>query len=121
MSKESFKSFARKTPSLAQHVNNNEITWQRLYEMYELYGENSNVWDKYKDSGASKIANKITTGERSIKELIGMVKDMDMDKVRQGIDGIQKAIGLIQDLGIGNKNQIGNAYQARPIYKHFDD
>ena len=59
--------------------------------------------------------------EMSIRELISMVKGMDIDKVRQGIDGVQKAIGLIQDLGVGNKNSITNNYQARPIYRHFDD
>jgi len=121
MSKDSFKSFVRTKPGLIKYVNNNETTWQKLYEMYELYGENSEVWNKYNESASSVVANKIISGESSIKELIGMVKDMDMDKVRQGIEGVQKAIGLIQDLGIGNKNSAENMYRARPIYRHFDD
>ena len=47
MSKEGFKIFARNNPNLARKVNANEISWQKLYEMYELYGENSNVWNDY--------------------------------------------------------------------------
>ena len=41
-----FKSFVRERPSLANYVNKNEMTWQKFYEMYELYGANNSIWDK---------------------------------------------------------------------------
>ena len=39
MSKESFKTFARNNPELASSVLDNKVTWQQLYELYEIYGE----------------------------------------------------------------------------------
>ena len=47
MSKESFKVFARNHPELATKVMNNDVSWQKLYELYEMYGEESDVWDNY--------------------------------------------------------------------------
>ena len=43
MSKESFKSFARGHTELANYVMNGKTSWQRLYELYEIYGENSSI------------------------------------------------------------------------------
>ena len=36
MSKESFKNFARLHPELATQVVNNKISWQKLYELYDI-------------------------------------------------------------------------------------
>jgi len=122
MSKESFKNFVRNNPNIAKHVNNNEASWQQLYEMYNLYGENSNVWDDYL---TNSIGNRSTprvnkSNELAFKELVNMVKNIDLEKVRHGIEGVQKAISLVQDLGFGGTNK-KDEYQSRPIYQHFDD
>ena len=47
MSKETFKSFVRVHPELAEKVLKKEVSWQQLYEIYELYGDNSSVWNTY--------------------------------------------------------------------------
>ena len=47
MSVDSFKMFVRKNPNLIKYVNNNEMTWQKFYEMYDLYGEDNSIWNKY--------------------------------------------------------------------------
>lgn len=124
MSKEAFKIFARNNPNLANHVNNGNVSWQKLYEMYNLYGENSNVWDSYLTPiKVSDNISKITPiNEMTFKELINMVKNIDLEKVRQGIEGVQKTISLVQDLGFGNnKTEVREEYQGRPLYQHFDD
>ena len=36
MSKEEFKSFVRKNPSLIKYVNNNSMTWQKGYKIVTL-------------------------------------------------------------------------------------
>ena len=124
MSKDSFKNFVRNNPNLAKHVNNNEISWQKLYEMYNLYGENNDVWNDYiNDTSGDRGAPKVTkTNELAFKELVNMVKNIDLEKVRSGINGVQKAISLVQDLGFGNKNNNDTQpYEGRTLYQHFDD
>lgn len=122
MSKESFKNFVHRNTYLANDVINGKTTWQKLYELYDMYGEDSSVWSKYKvSSGDNGILHKISLADSNIKEMINMVKKVDVDKLRQGIDGIQKAIGLIQDLGISNKGNMDNGYKSRGSYNHMDD
>ena len=48
MSKESFKNFIRTKPELVEYVTNGEMTWQKFYELYDIYGEDNNIWDKVK-------------------------------------------------------------------------
>ncbi len=122
MSKEDFKNFAQKNPTLAKHVLRNEVTWQQLYEIYNIYGEDNNIWNSYlKDNQNNSITKVTPTNEKAFHELINMVKNVDLEKVRHGIEGVQKTISLIQDLGIGNKANNQEEYQNRPIYQHFDD
>ena len=112
MSKETFKSFVRQHPSLANTVLKGNATWQQLYEIYELYGDNSSVWDTYFTK--ETITDQITNSASTIKDFINSFKNIDMDSVQKGITNIQKTIGLLQDIGITNK-------ESEPIYKRFED
>ena len=102
MSKESFKMFARNNPELATTVLENKASWQQLYELYEIYGEESNIWNNY-----------ITKKENTLKDIIESIKKLDLNTFQEGINNIQKTIGLIQSIGISNK-------EPKPLYKRFD-
>ena len=39
MSKETFKEFISKKPELIDYIKNGEMTWQKFYELYDIYGE----------------------------------------------------------------------------------
>ena len=118
MSKESFKVFARKHPELANKVIRGAVSWQKLYEIYDIYGEEHNIWNNY--------FNDNSNGDRgvdfsSFKELFNTFKNLDMDTVQKGVDNIQKTIGLIQELGLGSSKNLTNNYEPRPLYKYFED
>ena len=125
MSKENFKFFASRNSNLANHVNSGNMTWQKFYEMYELYGENHNVWNEYINTNDSDDrvvgSTKIVTKETTIRDLVNMVKGIELEKVQKGVEGIQKTISLIQDMGVGAATKVGATYEPRPIYKHFGD
>ena len=51
-----------------------------------------------------------------------MAKNMDVDKVQEGITSIQKAIALFSDLFIKGENDTAkNNYTPRPVYRSFED
>ena len=122
MAKEDFKRFVRSHPELINYVNNGSMSWQKFYELYDIYGENNSIWLKYKENSNkdNSITKSIssTVGDTSLKDLFNMVKKIDLDSVRKGAEGLQKVISLVQDFSGGNNN---NNYQARPLYKHLED
>ena len=117
MSKELFKIFARQHPELATTVLKGNATWQQLYEIYEIYGENNSIWNNYFNSNS--ITENITTSTATIKDFINTFKNLDMESIQKGITNVQKTIGLLQDIGLGNRNT--NSYEPKPLYKRFDD
>ena len=45
--KDEFKEFIKSKPELVDLVKNKKYTWQDFYEVYDLYGNNDDVWNKY--------------------------------------------------------------------------
>jgi len=116
MSVDSFKKFVKDRPSLVNYVKAGDKTWQDFYEMYELYGENSEVWKDYvKVVGSSPV---------TIKDFMNMFKNMDMKEVQNSISSIQKGIGYLENM-LRNKDNVPNGnrsnYEGRPMYRFFDD
>lgn len=126
MSKETFKGFVRNHPNLVSYVNRGEMTWQKFYEMYDMYGENSVIWDPYQLQEKRKAENTNQASASSVnetatfKDLLQFVKHMDLETVRRGVDGVQKAIGLVQELS-NHKPVPEKRYEPRPMYKYFED
>jgi len=94
MSKESFITFARTKPELAKVVLRGDVSWQQLYELYEIYGEKNSVWDTYlkKDIDLNQF-----------KDIFEMIKKVDLNQVQAGIENVQKTIGLLQDIGFKDR------------------
>ena len=44
---DNFKEFVKKNQVLVTYVKENKMTWQKFYELYDLYGEDNSIWDKY--------------------------------------------------------------------------
>ncbi len=122
---EKFKTFVGQNPILITYVRNNQMTWQKFYEIYDLYGENNNVWNEYLQSReVPRESNNINSDVKipSFHDLINMAKNIDVEKVQGGITSLQKALGLFSDLFIKDASGTStNEYQPRPIHRKFDD
>lgn len=116
MGAEEFKNFVKKRPNLVNYVNSKEKTWQDFYEMYELYGDNNDVWSKY--------TNVKSASPTTFKDLFEGFKNMDVSGIQESITSIQKGIGYIEEL-IKSKESTNipkrSSYEARPMYRYFDD
>lgn len=117
MSKDLFKQFVRLHPELGNSVMDNTTSWQKLYELYEMYGEESNVWDKF---FTRNLVATPETHESSFSDLLSMIKNVDLESVQKGVNSLQKTIGLLQDIGLGTSKK-EPTYEPRPLYKYFDD
>lgn len=104
--KDKFISFVRENPSILDYVKRNNISWQSLYEVYTMYGDDKKIWDKYLD-------NK----ESSVDELVSMIKKVNLESIRKVVDSLQKTLNIVQD--IAGKEEI--PYEKRTTFDDADD
>lgn len=121
--KEEFKAFVRTKPELVSYVSSGEMTWQKFYEIWNLYGTDDKVWEKYKPiESTTKTSN---TEGFSFSSIVDMVKKVDMDSVQKGINSMQKAIELLQGFTTGSSTssatKAASGYQPRQLFKKFED
>lgn len=109
--KEDFKMFVKNHPILAKYVNNGTMTWQKFYEMYDMYGESDSVWNDYLS---------VTTLSSS-SGLFDFVKNMDFDTIQSGVNSVQRVISLLQEMVNKKSETPEETYTPRPLYKHFED
>ena len=102
MSKENFKNFAKKHPELSNKVETKQTTWQELYELYDIYGEDNKVWDKY-----------ITKNDITIKDIISKLKNINLEEIQTQIESIQKTLSFFLEL----LNKEDNEYKPKNLYK----
>ena len=109
---DNFKQFVKNNPSFASYIKDGSMTWQTFYELYDMYGEDSTIWDEYKEE-----KKKSTT----LNDIVNMAKNIDMNKLQDGVNSLSKAVGLFSDLFASKGTNNPNTYKPRAIYKRFDD
>ena len=109
---EKFKLFIKNNPTFASYIKDDSMTWQKFYELYDMYGEDSSIWDEYK-----KEKKKSPT----ISDIINLAKNIDMNKLQDGVNSLSKAVGLFSDLFASKSGNTTNTYKPRAIYKRFED
>lgn len=115
MSKESFKEFVKKNPKLVTYVNSGEMNWQKFYEMYDMYGEENEVWTSYLKPPTKEKETPSKT------DFMDYFKNINLDSVQESIASIQRVLGVIGDLAVTKDTEPKPTYEPKPIYKHFDD
>ena len=118
-----FKLFVKKNPKLLSFVRNGTMSWQKFYEIYDLYGEENEAWNEYlKEEKQERTVTSSAKSTSAFSNLIEMAKNIDTNKLQDGISSIQKAIGLFGDMLIKDKPESNtSSYTPRPIYRRFDD
>ena len=116
MRKEEFKQFVKQYPNLISYVKTGEMTWQKFYDMWDIYGEDISVWNGYiNQKEEKKLGDSINFGT-----IVESLKKVDLNIVQKNIVGIQKALGLVQDL-VSKDGTEKNTYEPRPLYRKFED
>ena len=105
--KSEFKEFVKKYPSFASFVQNRNTTWQELYELWDMYGDDDKVFSRYKTVGTD------------LNNVINGIKNINMDSVKKNLNSIEKGIKLLQDFV--KKEDTVPTYEPRPIFKRFED
>ena len=113
--KEEFKAFAKTHPELINSIRKGDSSWQDLYEIYDIYGEDDRAWNNF--------FAKTTPSSNNINNITDIMKKIDMDSVQKHINTAQKALGLVQELTgkTASSTPSKGPVTPRPINKFFED
>ena len=119
--KEAFKEFLRKYPKITEYLKNNkDSSIQKLYEIYDIYGEDEAAWRPYLN-----FTNKMTNDNESINSIKDLMKSIDVDSLQEHIKTAQKALGFIEELTSKGASNVGSIPKGpkspRPLDKFFGD
>ena len=108
-----FKNFVKNNPGLVESIKDKKYSWQDFYEIYDMYGDNPDVWKKYLSQGGNRI---------SLAEVSALMKGINLNSVQKYVNSCQKAINVIQELGAKAPAKVKDIPKtARPITKFFGD
>ena len=115
-----FKEFVSKNPEFIKSVKEGKTTWQELYELYDLYGENDKVWETYKEKKEDEITSS------SVKNIISNLKNINLDTLEENISSLRKAVGFLEDLALTTKKDdksktVNSPSSFQKIERFFDD
>ena len=118
--KEEFKEFIKKNPSFASSVKDGVTSWQELFELYSLYDEDSNVWDKYK---IKEEAVKDTVSSLSLSSIIETLKGINLDSFQNNLESIQKAVSFLEEFTKKDdkKEEKNKNYKDEDIDRFYSD
>ena len=109
---DNFKLFVKNNPTFATYIKDGSMSWQKFYEIYDMYGEDSPVWDEYRQEKKKSP---------TINEIVNMAKNIDMNKLQDGVNSLSKAVGLFSDLFANKSGNSTSTYKPRAVYRRFDD
>lgn len=118
--KDEFKIFASKHPELVKYIKSGKTTWQNLYEIYDIYGEEESAWKDY------LTREETVKSTDTFKSFTEKLKNIDLNSIQEHIGTAQKALGIVQELtGKGTATQAASSaaeiIEPRPINKIFED
>lgn len=110
--KDEFKTFIASKPELVKYINNGQMTWQKFYELYDIYGPASSVWNEY--TGLDRAVN--------VSKINDIIKNVDMNSIKEHINTAQKALDFVQELTSKEPpKQAKIPTSPRPLNKFFED
>ena len=124
---EEFKVFVKEHPNLLNKIQANEVSWQQLYETYDIYGESHPLFSNNKTIQNNNIDfNKINNTKKSpdyLKNALSIFQNIDMDKLSQNLQSIKKVIGAIGEITSinDNKNEVTPTISKKNTYRRYND
>ena len=85
-----FKSFLKTIPSIKKDVIAKKYTWQQIYEIYIMYGEDDDFFKPYK------------VHQIDMNDILEIIKNVDLDTLAASLQSIEKILNIVSTLIVKN-------------------
>lgn len=114
-----FKEFIKENSFLIDKVHNKEVSWQKLYETYDIYGPTHELFNKE----VVKKTNQNILSKEGIMNAINTFKDIDLEKLSNGLDSLKKVVSTIQEITKPEISETTNIpeYIKKSTFRRYND
>lgn len=119
---EEFREFAKTKPFLKTLVENGTYTWQDLFERYDIYGSDDEVFKEEKDK-EKEVDGEETREEKKegFSSILDAISGFDADKISDGLNGMKKILGILSEVTKPDEApKLSKRKMSRP-YQRNDD
>ena len=119
---DSFREFVKEKPFLKDKVRNKETTWQELFERYDLYGEEDEIFiEKVEDKEVEDSTDDKEENEEGISSILGLLAGLDMDKISESLNSMKKVLNILSEVTKKDDEPITSSRRkSRPYVKEDD-
>lgn len=123
---EEFKVFIKDKPFLKEKVRNKEISWQELYERYDLYGKDDEIFQykenkKVNEDKDEKKESEKENKDDSMSSFFNMLSGIDVEKISDGLNGMKKILSILSEITTGDELNTFASKRTNKPYKRDDD
>lgn len=109
-----FKIFIKDQDEVLNKIHNGSLTWQQVYEIYDIYGPSNSLFKQpVKEERNSKSSNQINNAIKAFQ-------DIDMDKISNNLQSLQKVLGMFSEFSKNNKQDPSHSI-SRGSYRRYND
>ncbi len=119
-----FKEFIKSKEFLQKKVKSGETSWQELYEHYDLFGEDDELFkeeipvEKENNTEEKKVEE---DKDDTVSSLFGLLSGLDVDKLTDGLNSMKKVLNILSEVTKqDDKTSFSKRKQSRPYQKEDD-
>ncbi|MDD6302019.1 MAG: spore coat protein YlbD [Bacillales bacterium] len=109
---EKFKKFVSSRPYLKDKVDAKKTSWQELFEHYDLYGEDDEIFIEEKQERKQKS---------NFSNVLDMLSGIDIDKIADGLNGMKKVLNILSEVMVNDENPSYSKRKMNQPYSRDDD
>ena len=108
-----FKVFIKDQDEVLTKIHKGELTWQKVYEIYDIYGPSNSLFKQPKKETRSANNSQLNNALKAFQ-------DIDMDKISNNLQSIQKVLGIFGEFSKNNKVDPSHS-MSKGSYRRFND
>lgn len=127
---EEFKEFCKDKEFLINKVKTGQTTWQQLFEVYDIYGPDSEEFkepeeksqeEDQTDKVESEADNKKTEKKDGLNGFFDLLNGFDPDKISEGLSGVKKILAVLSEVTKPEDNEYVTKRKMTRPYQRSDD
>ena len=113
-----FKEFVKDKPFLSEKVARKETTWQSLYETYDLFGKEADVFKESKEMKQQQDNGARNSGANNI---LKMFEGVNLDKINENLESVKKILGVLGEFSKRESPSVNSRRNSSRTTRRYDD